>query len=397
MDQEQREPVANPRQSNKIGVTRLRRLLKNLFVGGAITVLLAELCLWVAFPLADPFYTSRFTRHYIRHEHEPHMNFRSVPEPGLPGMAGTSRLTTNAFGFRGDKLLVPKPIDEFRVFLIGGSTTECLALDDKDSLDAVVQRTVQERVGDGWTIRVYNTGVSGDRSDDHIAILSQRIVHLEPDLIVVFAGINDMRAAMAGHDYLHFPTRGRQPWVLLATQSQMGRLAYYVAKRRTPLRDTRDSSPIKTPYRSAVLLQQAASATSATPDTNLDAYRVNLRTLAGLARGHNIETIFMTQQTTWDSSVDPTARDWHWMLRVGDVRYSESVMNETLEQLNEVMRDVANSMSVTLYDLAKSMPKSSDYFYDDVHFNTNGARVAGIELGDLIVQHIDRSATPPAP
>ena len=85
------------------------------------------------------------------------------------------------------------------------------------------------------------------------------------------------------------------------------------------------------------------------------------------------------------------------MLRVGDVRYSESTMDEALEQLNDVMREVADSMNLALYDLARSMPKSLDYFYDDVHFNTNGAHVAGIELGELIAQHINGSAAPPTP
>src|SRR5215471_5532284 len=229
-------------------------------------------------------------------------------------------------------------------------------------------------------VRVYNAGVSGDRSDDHVAILTQRIVHLEPDLVVVFAGINDLLASIHGHDYLHLPMPARPPWKLLATQSQLGRLAYDIVTLRGPLRDVAEDVPLVTNYRFGVERQRAAPAASAPPAFDTREYANNLRTLAGVAAGHGIALIFVTQQTTWASHVDPSAKDWHWMLRVDDVRYQEGDMHAALERVNDVMRDVAESKDVVLYDLARRMPKSTEYFYDDVHFNSNGARVAGTEI-----------------
>ena len=211
---------------------------------------------------------------------------------------------------------------------------------------------------------------------------------LEPDLIVVFAGINDLRAATRGHDYLHFPTPARQPWKLLATQSQLGRLAYYLATMQRPDRAPPESAPLATSYRLGTELQRAAPAASGDPVVNVDADANNLRTIAGVVRGHGLSLVFMTQQTTWSSDVDPAAKDWHWLLRVDDVRYSEQSMHAALERLNDAMREVAASTGATLYDLAKRMPKTSQYFYDDVHFNTEGARVAGNELAETILAHL---------
>ena len=75
------------------------------------------------------------------------------------------------------------------------------------------------------------------------------------------------------------------------------------------------------------------------------------------------------------------------MLRVDDVRYQEEDMDAALERMNDVMREVADSGHVLLYDLARQMPKSTEFFYDDVHFNSNGARVAGMEIAGLILEH----------
>ena len=176
---------------------------------------------------------------------------------------------------------------------------------------------------------------------------------------------------------LHFELPAAEPLQLLATESQLGRLGYLVLtgsiQRETPDED----EPIETRYSFAVEAQRLAREASGAPSMNLRAYSNNLKTLAGIAQGHAIPMVFITQQTTWNSAVDPKAKDWHWMLRVGDVRYSEESMDAAVELMNDEMRQVADSNGLALYDLARTIPKSSEYFYDDVHFNTRGAALAG--------------------
>ena len=66
------------------------------------------------------------------------------------------------------------------------------------------------------------------------------------------------------------------------------------------------------------------------------------------------------------------------------VTYREDLMDQALESFNNVMRQVAAKHSVPTYDLARLMPKSSDFFYDDAHFNVRGAREAGVGLASFI-------------
>jgi hypothetical protein len=68
------------------------------------------------------------------------------------------------------------------------------------------------------------------------------------------------------------------------------------------------------------------------------------------------------------------------------VTLREDLMDAALERLNDRMRDVAAAESIPLYDLARLLPKSLQYFYDDCHFNTNGAATTGEGLSTFLAE-----------
>ena len=120
------------------------------------------------------------------------MRLVTEPEDGLPGVKGPNVFTTNNMGFRGDELTMPKPANEFRIFMVGGSTTECLYLDDSKAITRVLQNELNQQPLNNLTVKVYNAGKSGDAIDDHCSMIVQRIVQLQHDMIILFAGINDL-------------------------------------------------------------------------------------------------------------------------------------------------------------------------------------------------------------
>ena len=66
--------------------------------------------------------------------------------------------------------------------MVGGSTTECLYLDDQDTWPEVLQQKLAPgRPG----LDVVNAGHAGDSTREHIALLAQRIVPFEPDVVVL--------------------------------------------------------------------------------------------------------------------------------------------------------------------------------------------------------------------
>jgi lysophospholipase L1-like esterase len=251
-------------------------------------------------------------------------------------------------------------------------------------------------------VRVYNAGLSGAASDDHVATISQRIVHFKPDLVVVFCGINDLTRSIYHYDYRHYieyRPAYRKPWFKRwPMKLQITRRLLLLKERIDPDRQRlQETRTLVTNYAGLIGLERAAPESDATPRTDADSYATNLRTLAGIARGNHFKIVFMTQQTTWNSTVDPGARTHHWMrYRAGapvadganpgvGFTFREGAMDAAMERLNDTMRSVAAEESVPVYDLAQMLPKSLEFFYDDCHFNVAGASAAGKGLAAFLM------------
>jgi lysophospholipase L1-like esterase len=367
----------------------------------AFAALAWEIVLRVAAPVEDP--TPGGARHvgasnpYLRFEYPRGYAATTEVEPGLAGIEGRNFFTTNSYGFRGDSLLVPKPAREYRVFVVGGSTAECFYLDDADDLARVMQNELAARAGLVLAPKVYNVGISGTASDDHIAMIAQRLVHLEPDAIVVLAGANDMRRAIQGFDYLHYETyRPRpRPWYkrLLLSSQIVRRLAYAKRHAAPDPASVLEVRTLKSDYARKIALQKATPESDDDVRVDPAGYRANLRTIAGIARAHGFALAFATHPSSWNSKVDPGAREFHWLRAYDGITYREDVMDAALERMNDVMRAVAMEDSIPLCDLARVLPKSREYFYDDCHFNREGARTAGRELARVLTPRVLATAT----
>lgn len=367
-----------------------------------VAVSLAELFLRVVVPVEDPYAPRKALDDYIRSSFAPHLRLITQAEDGLPGVSGRNTFTINNLGFRGDSLIIPKPAREFRVFLVGGSTTECLFLDDADALDAVVQRELQREAVSGTSVRVYGAGKSGDRSDDHVSMMVHRIVQLEPDVVVVFAGFNDLLAALGGYDYLRHANVTRllndslTLWPLLrltATETQLGRRLFYLLKGfpGPRLGTWSGERPLTSGYRSAVERLRAAPRADSLPEWDVAPYGDNLRTIIGAARAHGVQVVLMTQQATWNATVDQNVEQWQWMRSANGITLPADQMDAALDSVNETTRRVGRDLGVPIYDLARSIPKSLEFFYDDAHFNVRGANRAGRELAALIQRLVVQS------
>jgi hypothetical protein len=362
--------------------------LLSLFVSLAA----AELFLARYRPFPDPF--ARFKTDdrgssYVPSAHPPGYALTITPEEGLPGVSGAVLFTTNSLGFRGGELLRPKPRDEFRVFLVGGSTAECMVLGDAEALHGALERRLRERAP-GRLFRVYNAGKSGDKSYDHVALVTQRLVHLQPDLVLVLAGVNDLRAAVYGADYLHLAGSRAVAYSLgtltkfAATEFQLPRGLYALLHRRTE-RERLEELNMVTDYRAKVALGTGQPSTDQPPRTDLPPYEAHLRTLAGTGQAHGFGVVFMTQATTWNSP-EPDAARWHWLTYLNGLRYREDLLDAALEDYNGVMRRLGAEGQGAVFDLVKALPKSRDVFYDDAHFTGAGARKAGTLAADFLIE-----------
>lgn len=360
-----------------------------------VMLVLVEIVLWKVAPVADPFEKAKnaspINYQYIESQFPKNVSYSFEIESDLPLMDSTASFSTNNMGFRGDSLISPKPKDEFRIFLVGGSTTENLFIDDKIGFERQIQEKLQLQNPDK-SIKVFNAGKSGDASPDHLAMLGQRLVHLEPDLVILFPGINDLNRLAAGYDYLHYPVKStevQRNWLVdlkffLSNFQVMRRLINVLNPEE---KSARKAIFLTTNYKDKVREVQGLPLETELPDFDLSVYKRNIESFLGTCKSHDLALLVLTQTYTWNSQEENNLSDSHWMVGIGAKRYPEKQLAGKLDELNAVLLELTQNDSVALLDLERLIPKSNLYFYDDCHFNKGGIALSS----DLISKKIQQT------
>lgn len=109
-----------------------------------------------------------------------------MPEPNQH----KKTVNINSDGFRGPEITRLETENEYRIFMVGGSTTASLrATSDEATIPGYLQSffELNER-----KIRVINAGVPGIASTQELQLVEKKIVEFNPDLVIVYDGTNDI-------------------------------------------------------------------------------------------------------------------------------------------------------------------------------------------------------------
>jgi hypothetical protein len=99
----------------------------------------------------------------------------------------------NSRGFRGDEVVVPKPPGTTRIVCLGGSTTYGGGVPDyRLSYPNLLQTLLREHLRP--EIEVINAGVPGYSSLESLINLQLRVLEFDPDLVLIYHGINETRS-----------------------------------------------------------------------------------------------------------------------------------------------------------------------------------------------------------
>jgi len=98
----------------------------------------------------------------------------------------------NSHGFRGGEITAEKPEGVYRIFVVGGSTTfGAITYSDDHTMPAYLQKKF-DGIDLGVEVEVINAGASGSFSLPETLLVKNKIINLEPDLIIVYDGWNDI-------------------------------------------------------------------------------------------------------------------------------------------------------------------------------------------------------------
>jgi len=101
-------------------------------------------------------------------------------------------ININNEGFRGLDIQREKPDDTYRIFMVGGSTAFGYGTSsDQNTIPAHLQKKFNQ-VNLEKSVEVINAGIFGYNSNDEMNLVKNKLVHYDPDLVIIFDGSNDI-------------------------------------------------------------------------------------------------------------------------------------------------------------------------------------------------------------
>jgi lysophospholipase L1-like esterase len=340
----------------------------------------------------------------------------------FPQMEPGARIEINADGERGGEVR-GNGKGLFRALVAGGSTVECLALDQTTSWPAVLERLLSSpeslRALGAHRVHVGSIGRSGIASR-HLDLIFQRLLPQYPRLaaIVVMIGGNDVfqwlaagtpvklppASVTASETFACYPEQrfGWQPkrWAITEVARRLRRF-WHPVKEKT-----------LTWVVAARQMRAAAQEMRTTvpdPAAILDRFERHFRRILDRAASH-ADRVLVVRQPWFETQYTPdeVARCWHggmgnaWNQHI-DVYYSFEVVNDLMRVVDARATAIAEELGVDFLNLRALIPPTLEYYYDFTHFTPAGSALAARAIATALLEphtravSVTRTAPPPAP
>lgn len=368
--------------------------IKNFFNNTIVTLVSLLVVLGIAELILQQFSPDRF---YVW---PPGLQRTFRPSPGImPGVHGESRLSINAHGLRGSEW---PPTDGLRILAVGGSTTECLYLDDAETWPALLEAKLRDATGSD--ARVGNVGRSGHDTRHHVLQVDKMLdQYPHIDVVLLMIGINDLELRLKRDaTYVRFSEESRRyrqklyyrsfalvpplteelPFVQSLALWQQGRQLKHVMRSSGADDNVQDTTgDIYTHWRR--IRKNAVRLRPELPDLSvaLDEFAANVRRIVDIGKRHGVTVVLLTQPSMYRSDLPQDLADLLWFGSVGEPvdgqeneYYSAAAMATGLDQYNRTTLELCRELDTPCIDAAAEIPRDATMFYDDVHFNEGGAR-----------------------
>jgi len=281
----------------------------------------------------------------------------------------------NSLGYRGDEFSVEKPDGVYRIVALGGSSTYDVRIEDNaDTFTAQLEKLLKEDYG-YQAVQVINAGVPGYNSWEILGNLEFRVLDLDPDLVIIYENTNDVHARLVEPSAYRGDDSGRRqvwqaPRVALWEHSALLRIASRLTNRTRQVSvDDFVSSPTYVSWPFEYRLDQDGLDPTEVLEQNLPTYfQRNLENMIAIAEEHNVQILF----STWAHS--PYLHDYA----------AEAYYQQGFRENNDVVKDVATSHGIPLFDFASLMPQDAQYWADGRHVNEAGALVKARLFAEFI-------------
>ncbi len=309
-----------------------------------------------------------------------------IDNSNLPGLDSSIIHTKNSLGFRGAEM--PADLTSyFSVLTVGGSTTECWNLQEKDSWPYVLNQKLDSSFKPVW---FNNAGFSGHSTFAHSLLINEYIKQLHPKLVFFLVGWNEVsRRDLAEHDDIyrkHFS--GFMDF--LSKNSELYNLVVNI-KRHYQYKEygkIKDYPYLITGNHDLLLKSDRFKDSVVQAETPLyDLYRKRLTAIVDTCMNNQILPVLITQPGILGNGIEP-----HTGCNLDDYKLSKDcsgkMFSDILKRYNAVTMAVAREKGILCIDLASQLSPAIANYYDICHYNKPGCKTVAQIVYDQSIAYL---------
>lgn len=327
------------------------------FTALVLSLLLIEACLRLYFLVLSPL--GKDIDHFMLRSNDffysPHPYLIHTFNPSVPSVNSLG-LINREVGIKGDGV--------YRIVCLGGSTTaEGYPL----HLESLLKKRYASK-----RIEVVNAGVPAWTSQENVINLVINLLDLEPDLLIIHQGVNDLNARCGPDfrvDYSHYRKIWVRGWSDTILDKTLFIQDYSYLYRIVVFKLTRRIFAIQYLTETKAARDACSKINELDPKTAKPFIR-NTQVMIDLANARGINVILSTQAYNQDPEIMEKSRQ----------------RGLNIEEMNEFTRELARKNNVALVDIEDHMSGDFDYFPDLVHMNEEGQKLKAKYFSDKIVE-----------
>jgi lysophospholipase L1-like esterase len=287
----------------------------------------------------------------------------------------------NSMGYRGDEIELPKPEGEFRIACLGGSTTYTGHVGNyrksyPEQLEKELKKLGHENVN------IINAGAGNWTSLESLINLQFRVLELDPDMIIIYHAINDIKYRMVWPTEVYkgdnsgarppiwgsifMPSIFEYSTLLRIFMIEAGLIRPHVAFSRTldKVPDSFYLYKFRSQKRKDLYPEgffKEISAHKMLMHNKPKYFERNIENMVIIAKHNNIKVVVATFASS--------------PLFKKAVLVSSQEFISAFKDTNNTLKEIAKEMRVNLFDFAKVFPKDKKYYTDGRHVNAKGAQL----------------------
>lgn len=273
---------------------------------------------------------------------------------------------SNSFGLRSPDIALLKPLETFRIVVLGASTVMgAYAVDNDRTFPAFLQQELA-RVAPNLHAEVINAGVVGFDLRQQAQLFDRLLARFKPDLTIVYPGTNDF----ARYCRMSEGVERMRPQPLISVSLPNWLLSVELLLKNT------------------VALRDVPTGTSRVLDASsldLTVYRESLSHLFKILQRHKAPVLIVTNVRSYrpeqplaeQETLSTTARFYNSC-------FDLQGLHVLYDRHNAAIESVAGNFGVPVFHLDEVVPGGKAYFVDASHLSERGNRLVGTWLADQL-------------